>query len=251
MMNNSVVAVSDLRVVRGGRTILDGIDADVVQGQITGLIGPSGCGKTTMIRTVMGLQRYVGGSVDILGHRPGHRSLRGQIGYVTQSPSVYGNLTVSENLRFFAAVLGCDREDVQRVVEQVGLAEDENSVVDRLSGGQRSRVSLAVALLGDPRLLILDEPTVGLDPVLRKDLWALFRRLTDTGVGMLVSSHVMDEAGRCDTLILMREGRVIASDRPQHLLDETHADDLENAFLALVEHDQSPSKPVPQSGASA
>jgi ABC-2 type transport system ATP-binding protein len=250
MMNNSVVAVSGLRVVRGGRTILDGIDAEVVQGQITGLIGPSGCGKTTLIRTVMGLQRYVGGSVDVLGQRPGHRSLRDQIGYVTQSPSVYGNLTVTENLRFFAAVLGCDREDVLRVVNQVGLVGYEGSVVDKLSLGQRSRVSLAVALLGNPRLLVLDEPTVGLDPVLRKDLWALFRQLVDTGVGMLVSSHVMDEAGRCDTLIFMRDGRVIASDRPRHLLDETRTDDLEDAFLALVERGQSSSKPVPQRGAN-
>jgi ABC-2 type transport system ATP-binding protein len=235
------VQVTGLQVVRGGRTILNGIDAEVVEGEITGLIGPSGCGKTTLIRTVMGLQRYQAGTVDVLGRRPGHRSLRRRIGYVTQGPSVYGNLTVTENLHFFAAVLGCDRRDVDQVIEQVGLTGEEHAVVDRMSGGQRNRVSLAVALLGDPRLLILDEPTVGLDPVLRKDLWALFRRLAESGVGMLVSSHVMDEAARCGTLILMREGRIIASDAPKQLLDQTHTDDLEDAFLAFV--DREPSQP--------
>jgi ABC-2 type transport system ATP-binding protein len=238
MMNNSVQA-SGLRVVRSGRVVLDDVDVDVPAGRITGLVGPSGCGKTTLMRTIVGLQRYQAGYVEVLGLPPGHRRLRDRIGYVTQSPSVYGNLSVAENLQFYARVLGCPAGDVDRVIEQVGLSGWERSAVDRLSGGQRNRVSLAVALLGEPQLLVLDEPTVGLDPLLRRELWTLFRQLADRGVGLLVSSHVMDEAARCDSLVLMRAGRVVASGEPQALLDRTSTHDLESAFLAIIEETES------------
>jgi ABC-2 type transport system ATP-binding protein len=234
MMNNSV-QVAGLRVVRSGRAVLDDVAVDVPAGRVTGLIGPSGCGKTTLMRTIVGLQRYQAGQLQVLGLPPGHRLLRDRIGYVTQSPSVYGNLTVTENLQFYAHVLGCPASDVDRVVEQVGLAGSEGSTVDRLSGGQRNRVSLAVALLGEPQLLVLDEPTVGMDPLLRRDMWSLFRALADRGVGLLVSSHVMDEAQRCDSLVLMRAGRVVASGEPRTLLDRTNTADLESAFLAIIE----------------
>ena len=173
---------------------------------MTGLLGPSGSGKSTLIRAIVGVQRVAGGSVRVLGEPAGARQLRSRIGYMTQAPSVYGDLTVRENLRFFARVLGAGPDAVERAIEDVSLTGFGDRVVDRLSGGQRARVSLATALLGSPELLVLDEPTVGLDPVLRRDLWQLFHALATEGRTLLVSSHVMDEADRCDHLLLLREG---------------------------------------------
>jgi ABC-2 type transport system ATP-binding protein len=177
------------------------------------------------------LQRYLDGPLQ----EPGDTRLRDRVGYVTQAPSVYDDLTVAENLRFFARVLGAAPTEVDRCIEAVDLSQARDQVVARLSGGQRSRVSLAVALLGSPELLVLDEPTVGLDPVLRRDLWAMFHRLAATGAGLLVSSHVMDEAERCDRLLLMREGELLADDTPAALLERTSTPDVESAFLSLVE----------------
>ncbi|MFL6114855.1 MAG: ABC transporter ATP-binding protein [Catenulispora sp.] len=235
-MMNFAVDIRGLRVVRGGQTVLPGLDAQVPTGSVTGLLGPSGCGKTTLLRSVVGVQKIAGGEVRVLGMVAGSAGLRDRIGYMTQAPSVYGDLSVIENLRYFAAVLGAPRADPERVVDAVGLAGKEDARVDRLSGGQRARVSLAAALLGTPRMLVLDEPTVGLDPVLRAELWGLFHRLAqaEDPVTLLVSSHVMDEASRCTRLLLMREGRVLASDTPAALLEQTGADDIEGAFLALV-----------------
>lgn len=233
-MVNSVVAVTGLRVVRGGRPVLDGLDLTVGPG-VTGLLGPSGCGKSTLLRSIVGVQRVAGGTVTVLGEAAGSAPLRDRVGYQTQSSSVYDDLTVSENLRFFARVLGRPPASVAEAVTAVDLAGHRDQVVGRLSGGQRSRVGLAVALLGEPDLLVLDEPTVGLDPVLRRDLWALFHRIADAGTAVLVSSHVMDEAERCDQLLLMREGRIIAQDTPAAIKAQAGADDVEAAFLALVE----------------
>jgi ABC-2 type transport system ATP-binding protein len=202
---------------------------------VTGLLGPSGCGKSTLMRAVVGVQVVQSGEVEVLGLPAGDRRLRDRVGYVTQAPSVYDDLTVAENLRFFARVLGVPRTEIDRCVEAVDLGSRRDQVVNRLSGGERSRVSLAVALLGSPELLVLDEPTVGLDPVLRRDLWAMFHRLADAGTAVLVSSHVMDEAERCDRLLLMRDGELIAQDTPQALLDRTRTTDVENAFLSIVE----------------
>ena len=233
MMKN-VVEVRDLMVVRGGRRVLPGLTLDVTSG-VTGLLGPSGCGKTTLLRCLVGAQRVRSGSVEVLGEPAGAASLRTRIGYVTQAASVYDDLTVAENLGFFARVLGVERDRAAEAVEAVGLGDHREHVVAQLSGGQRSRVSLAVALLGTPDLLVLDEPTVGLDPVLRRDLWELFHRLADGGVAVLVSSHVMDEAERCDRLLLMREGRIIADGSPDEIRERTGAPDIEQAFLHLVE----------------
>ncbi len=235
MMNNAAVSAADLRVRRGGREVLRGLDFEVPTGQVVGLLGPSGCGKTTLMRSIVGVQANQTGTLSVLGRPAGHRRLRDLVGYVTQEPSVYSDLTVRENLRFFARVLGRGRDDADRVLADVDLTAQADQVVDRLSGGQRSRASLAVALVGTPQLLVLDEPTVGLDPVLRRDLWALFHRISDSGVTVLVSSHVMDEADRCDRLLLMREGRLIADDTPGGLREATGSDDIEQAFLALVE----------------
>jgi ABC-2 type transport system ATP-binding protein len=230
----AAVAVAELRVERGGRTVLPSVSLRIAPGTVTGLLGPSGCGKTTLLRCLVGVQRIVGGDVRVLGLPAGSASLRSKVGYVTQAPSVYQDLSVAENLRYFAAILDAPRSDVARVIDLVGLSGRERDLVARLSGGQRARVSLAAALLGAPELLILDEPTVGLDPVLRRDLWSLFHRLADSGVTFVVSSHVMDEASRCDQLLLMRDGRIIAADTPEALLAQTGTRDIESAFLALV-----------------
>jgi ABC-2 type transport system ATP-binding protein len=234
MMKNAVECRSVV-VVRGDREVLHGIDCNLATGSVTGLLGPSGCGKTTLIRAIVGLQAKVTGDVQVLGLPAGAPKLRGRIGYVTQEPSVYGDLTVTENLRFFAAVLGVPAADVDRVIEAVDLGSHATARVDQLSGGQRSRASLAAALLGNPELLVLDEPTVGLDPVLRRDLWDLFHRLAADGATLLVSSHVMDEASRCDRLLLMRDGDLLADDTPADLLAAAGTSDLEQAFLTLID----------------
>ncbi|MEP7091626.1 MAG: ABC transporter ATP-binding protein, partial [Nocardioidaceae bacterium] len=199
MMNKQPpVVVRDLVVQRGRVRAVDGLSFSLVAGEVTGLLGPSGCGKSTLMRSVVGVQVVTSGTVEVLGLPAGDRRLRDRVGYVTQAPSVYDDLTVTENLRFFARVLGVGRAEVDRCTDAVDLGARRDQVVSRLSGGERSRVSLAVALLGDPELLVLDEPTVGLDPVLRRDLWAMFHELADGGTAVLVSSHVMDEAERCD-----------------------------------------------------
>jgi ABC-2 type transport system ATP-binding protein len=237
MMNNSraAIQVRDLRVRRGGREVLRGLTFDVPTGQVTGLLGPSGCGKTTLMRAMVGVQSNVVGDIEVLGEPAGSRSLRRRIGYVTQAPSVYRDLTVRQNLQFFATVLSAGRDSIDRAIEYVDLGDHADVMVGRLSGGQSSRASLAVALLGSPDVLVLDEPTVGLDPVLRRDLWALFHRLAETGVTVLVSSHVMDEADRCERLLLLREGLLLADDTPAALRERTSSADIEGAFLALVE----------------
>ncbi|MFJ8675073.1 ABC transporter ATP-binding protein [Streptomyces sp. NPDC093589] len=233
----------DLTVVRGHRTVLDALAFDIPRGRITGLLGPSGCGKSTLMRAVAGTQAKVTGTLDVLGLPAGHPRLRPRIGYVTQAPSVYDDLTVRQNLDYFAAVLhpgraarATRRDSVTRAIEDVDLTRHADALAGNLSGGQRSRVSLAVALLGTPELLVLDEPTVGLDPVLRRDLWNLFHTLAaDRGTTLLVSSHVMDEAERCHRLLLMREGRILADDAPGALRDRTGSPTVEDAFLRLVD----------------
>jgi ABC-2 type transport system ATP-binding protein len=232
---SAAVVVRDLRVVRGGTLVLPGLSLTVPAGRITGLLGPSGCGKSTLMRAVVGVQRTAGGEVAVLGLPAGSPVLRRRVGYVTQAPSVYSDLTVRENLRHFGRVLGVSDADVARAIATVGLEDQADRVVLRMSGGQSNRASLAVALLADPALLVLDEPTVGLDPVLRRDLWRTFRALADEGATLLVSSHVMDEAAECDQLLLMREGRLLAQESPAELRRHTGTDDLGEAFLRLIE----------------
>jgi ABC-2 type transport system ATP-binding protein len=215
--------------------VLPGISLDLPAQRVIGLLGPSGSGKTTLMRAVVGVQLVESGSVEVLGQEAGSPPLRRRIGYVTQAPSVYWDLTVRENLGYFARVLGVGPERVQETIETVGLAEHAGQVVGTLSSGEQSRVSLATALLGNPELLVLDEPTVGLDPVLRRDLWNTFRGLAEEGATLLVSSHVMDEAERCDELVLLREGRVVATGPPDALRERTGERDLEAAFLKLAE----------------
>jgi ABC-2 type transport system ATP-binding protein len=229
------IVVDGLRVVRGSREVLPGISLSVPRGQVVGLLGPSGSGKSTLLRAIVGVQVVAGGTVTVLGEPAGSPGLRSRVGYVTQEPSVYGDLSVRANLTYFAALVGAPRDAVEQTIATIDLTTDADSRVDRLSGGQRSRVSLGAALVGSPELLVLDEPTVGLDPVLRRDLWALFHRLATGGTTLLVSSHVMDEATRCDRLLLLREGCLLADETPDGLLSRTGARDAEHAFLALIE----------------
>ncbi|MFF5503128.1 ABC transporter ATP-binding protein [Streptomyces roseolus] len=237
------VTARGLTAVRGARTVLRALDLTVPAGRVTGLLGPSGCGKTTLMRTIVGTQAHVTGTLTVLGSPAGHPDLRPRIGYVTQAPSVYDDLTVRQNLDYFAAVLLPGRAHrparataVQAALADVDLTHHADALAGRLSGGQRSRVSLAVALLGSPDLLVLDEPTVGLDPVLRRDLWDLFHHLAaDRGTTLLVSSHVMDEAERCHRLLLMREGEILAEGSPDALRRRSGTDTVEEAFLRLVD----------------
>ncbi|ACZ29456.1 ABC transporter related protein [Xylanimonas cellulosilytica DSM 15894] len=242
MVNNSggpAIRARGLRVVRGGTTVLDGLDLDVPAGQVVGLLGPSGSGKTTLMRSVVGVQANVTGDLTVLGEPAGTPGLRRRVGYVTQAASVYTDLSVTENLAHFAALAGlrggAARSAVAQAVTAVDLGGHEKQQVVSLSGGERSRVSLAAALVGDPELLVLDEPTVGLDPVLRRDLWTMFHRLAEQGRTLLVSSHVMDEATRCDRLLLLRDGELVADTTPDALLAQTGAPDAERAFLALID----------------
>lgn len=229
------VIVRELEVVRGGRRVLAGISLAVSAGSVTGLLGPSGSGKTTLLRAIVGVQRVAAGSVTVLGRPAGAPALRSHVAYVTQAPSVYADLSVRENLRYFARILGLGPRDVDDVIARVFLTEFAGRVVAGLSGGERARVSLATALLGRPELLVLDEPTVGLDPVLRRELWTTFHELAGAGATLLVSSHVMDEADRCDELVLLRDGAVLATGTPAELRTRTHAGTLEDVFLHLVE----------------
>ena len=231
------IAVRSLQVVRGGKVVLLDLSVAVEAGAVTGLLGPSGSGKSTLMRAVVGTQIVAAGEITVLGLPAGAPQLRRRVGYVTQAPAVYGDLTVSENLRYFGRIVGAASGRVDDVVERVGLTGESGQVVASLSGGQRARVSLAAALLGEPEVLVLDEPTVGLDPVLRRDLWDFFHELAASGVTLLVSSHVMDEADRCDRLVLLRDGRVLGIDTPAGLRERTGAAGLDEAFLLLVERE--------------
>jgi ABC-2 type transport system ATP-binding protein len=234
-LNRPAISIRGLHVVRGGRDVLPGIDLDVERGSVTGLLGPSGSGKTTLIRSIVGVQIVEAGDLTVLGRPAGAAELRRHVGYVTQAPAVYTDLTVRENLTYFARIVTVGRQRVDEVLERVGLADHAGQPGASLSGGEIARVSLATALLHQPELLLLDEPTVGLDPVLRRDLWDFFRELAVGGTTLLVSSHVMDEAERCDRLVLLRQGNILADESPPELLARTGADNLDDAFLRLIQ----------------
>ena len=229
------VGIRDLSVRRGGKTVLPGVSLAIRRGVVTGLLGPSGSGKTTLMRAIVGVQIVERGELTVLGRAAGVAELRELVAYVTQAPSIYGDLTVRENLEYFAALVDASRERIDAAIEAVGLQAQAGQLVRTLSGGERSRSSLAAALTARPELLVLDEPTVGLDPLLRQELWETFHALAADGTTILVSTHGMDEAERCDELVLMREGRIVAASTPGQLLAETGTNTLERAFLALAE----------------
>lgn len=245
------VEVDQLRVSRGGRVVIADLSVRIPTGQVVGLLGPSGGGKSTFIRALVGVQVVESGTVTVLGQPAGSPDLRHRVGYVTQSPSVYADLSVEDNVRYFGRVLGAAEAAVQEAIDLVDLRAHAHDRVENLSGGQHSRASLACALVGRPELLVLDEPTVGLDPVLRRDLWDLFGRLAAEGTSLLVSSHVMDEATRCDRLLLMRSGAFLADTTPAQLLLETGTPDAETAFLALIDRAEATARSGAGGGSAA
>ena len=234
MSTSMAVQIQGLVVDRGRREVLHGVDAELPAGHITGVLGPSGSGKTTLLRAVVGAQIVRAGTVTVLGSPAGSPSLRRRVGYMTQSPSVYPDLSVSENVRYLGSLLGAGPAEADRVIAATGLQDVRGQLAADLSGGQLSRTSLACAMVGDPEVLVLDEPTVGQDPVLREELWEEFRRLAAEGRTLIVSSHVMDEANRCDRLLLVREGQVLAHDSPAAVKARAGTDDLDEAFLRLI-----------------
>ncbi|KRE34426.1 multidrug ABC transporter ATP-binding protein [Mycobacterium sp. Soil538] len=234
---DAAIDIADLRVRRGGRTALDGVTLRVARGAITGLLGPSGCGKTTLMRSIVGTQIVSAGSVTVLGLPAGCAELRHRVGYVTQNPTIYPDLRVVDNVRYFAALYGRRPSDVDDALAAVGLDDFRRSLAGNLSGGQRTRVSLACALVAQPEVLVLDEPTVGLDPVLRADLWDRFGTLAQHGTTLLISSHVMDEADRCEDLLLLRDGRLLAHTTPTRLREDTACQSLDEAFLSIIRRD--------------
>jgi ABC-2 type transport system ATP-binding protein len=230
----TAIRIDELLVRRGGRDAVRVPELAVAAGAVTGLMGPSGCGKTTLMRAIVGVQQVARGSVEVLGRPAGHPSLRARVGYMTQAPSVYADLTVRENLAFYARVLGTRATRIDEVIDAVAVPARPRQLVRDLSGGEQARVSLAAVLLGDPEVLVLDEPTVGLDPLLRVELWRLFARLAEGGATLLVSSHSLEEARHCDHLLLMRDGGILVADTPDGLRRRTGHDNLEDAFVALV-----------------
>ena len=235
MMNSSPpVSIAGLRVRRGKVQVFDGLDLDLAPGRITGLMGPSGCGKSTLIRCIVGIQKVQGGTVTVLAQPAGTPSLRHRVSYSSQQASVYTDLSVGENVAYFTRLYGLASSETDRVITAVGLADQRKQRADDLSGGQLTRTSLAIALLGSPELVVLDEPTVGLDPVLRAELWGIFRGLADQGISLIVSSHVMDEADRCDELLFMRDGHVLAQGTPGELRARAGTDSLETAFMSFA-----------------
>jgi ABC-2 type transport system ATP-binding protein len=231
---DTAIEVTDLVIERGKHEVLHGISTTISRGVVTGLLGPSGSGKTTLMRAIVGVQVVKSGRVTVLGEPAGSPALRRTIGYLTQSPSVYPDLTVRENVHYFGSLYGLGTDEAEETIREVGLAEQAGQLVGTLSGGQHSRASLACALVGRPSVLVLDEPTVGQDPVLRDELWKRFRQLADEGATLLVSSHVMDEANRCDRLLLIRDGEIIADDTPAAIKAAAGTEDLDLAFLTIV-----------------
>jgi ABC-2 type transport system ATP-binding protein len=228
------VNIEQLRVMRGKRPALQDFSVQIGRGSITGVLGPSGCGKTTLIRCIVGTQIVTSGKVTVLGKPAGSADLRHRVGYLPQDPTIYNDLRIIDNVRYLAALYGFDGKAADSAIERVGLADHRTALCGNLSGGQRTRVSLACALVCEPELLVLDEPTVGLDPVLRVDLWQQFTDLARGGTTLLVSSHVMDEADHCGDLLLMREGRLVADTTPNRLREDTGCTSLEDAFLSMI-----------------
>jgi ABC-2 type transport system ATP-binding protein len=230
----AAVNIDHLRVIRGKRPALHDLSVQIARGSITGLLGPSGCGKTTLMRSIVGTQIVTSGTVTVLGHPAGSASLRHRVGYLPQDPTIYDDLRIVDNVRYFAALYGFDSRAAEFAIERVGLTDHRTAFCGNLSGGQRTRASLACALVCEPELLVLDEPTVGLDPVLRVDLWEQFTALARAGTTLLVSSHVMDEADHCGDLLLMRDGHLVAHTTPTQLREDTGCTSLEDAFLSII-----------------
>jgi ABC-2 type transport system ATP-binding protein len=236
---NPAVRIKNLSVTLGGSTkALRHVNLEIPAGKITGFIGPSGAGKTTLIKCIVGCLKAPPHAVKVLGYEAGSVQLRQHVAYMTQELSVYTDLTVGENLIYFSRMQGQSKSAAAKTVKALlgalDMPDKGSALVSSLSGGQKQRVSLAVALIGSPKLMVLDEPTVGLDPVLRDRLWELFHSLAAHGTSLIISSHSMGEAQRCEDLVLLREGRVVAHSSPQELMQATGSSSVEAAFLKLA-----------------
>jgi ABC-2 type transport system ATP-binding protein len=226
------VETDDVRRFFGAFEAVRGISLRVQPGETYGLLGPNGAGKTTLIRMLVGLLKPSEGRVRVLGVEMPNKAVLAKVGYMTQSKAIYTDLTVRENVRFFGAMAGVrDERRVDEVISLVDLGDWADNAVRELSGGMQQRTSLACALVHRPRLLLLDEPTVGVDPQLRAQFWAYFATLNGEGVTIIVSSHVMDEADRCTRLGFLRSGRLLAEGPPGELRSMAGTDNLEEAFL--------------------
>lgn len=232
--HGAAVTIRELRVIRGGTAILRDITLDIPRGLVYGVVGPSGSGKTTLIRAILGRQRIAHGTIEIAGLPAGSAELRQRIGYMPQAAAVYNDLTARENLAFFAAIYRVSQERIAEVLHLVDVENAADRPVATFSGGQRQRVALAASLLPAPPLLLLDEPTVGLDPRLRHQLWSQFAAWAAAGTTLLISTHVMDEAARADRLAFLSDGALVAEGTPAELLACAGAQDLEAAVLRLT-----------------
>ena len=231
----AMVVCEQLNVTREKNHILYDLNLEIPRGLIMGLLGPSGSGKTTLMRAMAGLQVIESGQIRVLDLPAGSKALRHKIAYSTQSASVYSDLTCIENIKYFASLYDHNEKTPEQILDDVDLTSSAKQMAGSLSGGERARLALATTLVGAPELLILDEPTVGLDPVLRVQLWNLFNRLAEQGKTLLVSSHVMDEADSCHDLILLRSGRVLAQGTPAALRARTGKSRMDEVFIDLIE----------------
>lgn len=242
--NSNCIVVRKVNKFFDKKHVLKDIDLEIPYGHIYGLLGPSGCGKTTIVKIIAGILEATSGEAYILGQRMPQLSLMNKIGYMAQSDALYGSLTAEENLEFLGAIYGMSKGDIKKrtaeVIELVNLTEDLHKPVQAFSGGMKRRLSLAMAILHNPPVLVLDEPTVGIDPLLRRNIWAELNKLTEQGVTILVTTHVMDEAEKCHNLAMMRNGRIIAKGTSQELQKKIGVDSIEEAFIYYGgEHDES------------
>jgi len=232
---DEIVQIKDLYKHFGSVRAVDGLNLSVKGGEIYGLLGPNGSGKTTLIRLILGLLKPSSGDISVLGQTMPDKSILSQVGYMTQSSALYDDLSVWENVAFFSEICGSmSRKQVDESVTLVGLQDKKDALIRTLSGGMKQRTSLACALAHQPKLLLLDEPTVGIDPQLRATFWTYFRQLASKGVTLIISSHVMDEAERCNRLGFLRQGKLLAEGSADALREKAETTTLEEAFLHFV-----------------
>ncbi|KPN80781.1 ABC transporter, ATP-binding protein [Apilactobacillus kunkeei] len=234
-MTEKIISINNLKKKYGQQVVLNDVSFEVDYGQIVGLIGPSGAGKSTIIKLTLGMEKADSGNSEVFGIHMPNRKILNKMGYMAQSDSLYSSLSARENLIFFAKMREVKKEDldseIDRVSQVVDLSDQLDKKVDNFSGGMKRRLSLAIALLGNPQLLILDEPTVGIDPALRKNIWSELGKLRDNGCSILVTTHVMDEAELTDRVALLIDGNIIADDTPSNLKQQYGVDSIENVFM--------------------
>lgn len=237
MIKDTFISVNNIIKYFGKKRVLNDVSLDVFKGEIFGLLGPSGSGKTTLVKIISGLIKQTEGDVTVLDTKMPNLEAYNHIGFMSQSDALYGELTAKENLEFYASIYGLNRkvktERIEKVLHLVELQEDIKKPVDNFSGGMKRRLSLAIALLHNPKVLILDEPTSGIDPILRKSIWLELERLSVEGVAIIVTTHSMDEALKCQRLGMIREGDLIALGTPKEIMEKSSSDNLEDAFVAF------------------